>query len=99
MKIAAETISFDWVWPGVLNHPKICLDLVGVVLFLCLSRCFFLNFGVLLETRVKLLVTEPDFLGKKICPQDWESGPKMDQKQGFLNFFKIWSVIFTEFDL
>ena len=39
------------------------------------------------------------FFGKKFCPQDWESGPKMDQKQGFLNFLEIWSVIFTKFDL
>ena len=41
-----------------------------------------------LETHMKLCVTEPDLLGKKICPQIQENRPKIGQKQGLLNFIK-----------
>ena len=37
----------------------------------------------MVETHIK-----PDFLGKKFCPQNWENGPKIGQKQGFLNLLK-----------
>ena len=44
---------------------------------------------MVLESHVKLCVTEVDFLGKIFfCPQNWENGPKMDQKQGFLNLLE-----------
>ena len=49
---------------------------------------FSINFGMVLETRMKLCMTEPDFPEKYFCPQNYENGPKMDQEQGFLNFLK-----------
>ena len=64
-------------------RPSVC---PGV--FLELSYQFFLNFGMVLETYMKLCVTEPDFPGNFFCPQNWENGPKMGQKQGFLNVLK-----------
>ena len=41
----------------------------------------------MLETHVMLCVAEPDFLEKKNCftPKNWVNGPKMGQKQGFMN--------------
>ena len=30
----------------------------------------------MLDTHMKLCVTEPDFLEKVFCPQNWENGPK-----------------------
>ena len=49
---------------------------------------FFLNFGMVLETHMKLCVTELDFLEKFFWPKCWENGPKMGQKQGFLKLLK-----------
>ena len=43
---------------------------------------------MVLESHVKLFVTEPDFLGKFFYPQNWENQPKMGQKQGFLNLLE-----------
>ena len=43
---------------------------------------------MVLETHMNLCVTEPDFPEKSFCPQNWEIGPKMDQKQVFLNLLK-----------
>ena len=48
----------------------------------------FLNFAMVLETQMKLCVTEPDFPGKFFCPENWENQPKMGQKQGFLNLLE-----------
>ena len=36
---------------------------------------------------MKLCMTEPDFF-ENVCPQNWENGPKMDQKQGFFEFIE-----------
>ena len=36
---------------------------------------------------MKLCMTESDFPVKKF-PEDWENGPKMGQKQSFLNLLK-----------
>ena len=76
--------------------PSICL---GVFLELC--YLFFLNFGIVLQSYVKLFVTELVFPGKFFFPKNWENGPKTGQKQGFfnwlenlaINFYWIWSVI------
>ena len=46
-----------------------------------LSHQFFLNFGMVLKTHMKLCVTEPDFLERNILPQKLL---KMNQKLGFL---------------
>ena len=35
------------------------------------------------ENLIKLCV--PDFLGKYFFPQNWENGPKIEQKYGFWN--------------
>ena len=43
---------------------------------------------MVLETHMKFCVTEPDFPEKKFLPQNWENGPKMGQKQDFLNLLK-----------
>ena len=41
-----------------------------------------------LETHMKLCVTELNFPEKLFCLENWENGPKKDQKQGFLNLLK-----------
>ena len=43
---------------------------------------------MVLETHMKLCVTEPDFPGKVFCLKNWENGPKIGQKQGFFNLLK-----------
>ena len=36
-----------------------------------------------------LCITGPGFLKKKsFCPKNWKNGPKMDQRQGFLNLLE-----------
>ena len=42
----------------------------------------------MLETHMKLCVTEPDFPVKNFCPENWENGPKMGQKQGFFEYIE-----------
>ena len=54
---------------------------------------------MVLETYIKLCMTEPDFLEKKFSPKNWESGPEMGQKQGFLIYSTNLSLLFTEFML
>ena len=49
---------------------------------------FFLNFGMMLETHMKLCVTEPHFPEIFFCPKIWENGPKMDLKQGFFEYIE-----------
>ena len=39
----------------------------------------------MLETHMKLCMTELDFPGKFFCPKNGENGPKMGQNQSFLN--------------
>ena len=56
--------------------------------FLELYHYFFLNFGVVLETHLKLSVTEPDFPENFFCPQKWA------KKQGFLNLLSNFVIIF-----
>ena len=42
-----------------------------------------------------LCMTELDFLEKTFCPNIWENGPKMGQKQGFLlNLLTDLAIIF-----
>ena len=56
---------------------------------------------MVLETHMKLGMTQPDFLGKIFFASNWEKGPKMVQKQGFfnllenlvINFYWIWSIM------
>ena len=56
------------VWPGV---------------YLELYHYFCLNFGMVLETHLKLCMSESDFPEKCFfCPQNYENGPKT----GFLKF-------------
>ena len=43
---------------------------------------------MVVETHMKLCVTEPDFTGNFFCPKNWENGPKMDQKQSFFNLLE-----------
>ena len=54
---------------------------------------------MVLETHMKLFVTEPDFLGNFALPQNWDEGPKWAKNKFFKIYCKIWSLIFTEFDL
>ena len=45
---------------------------------------------MVLEIHMRLCVTEPNFLEKKIFAQkNWENGPKMDQKLDFLNLLNL----------
>ena len=41
---------------------------------------------MVLETQMKLCVTEQDFPGKFLLLQNWENGLKTGQKQGFFEF-------------
>ena len=66
--------------------PPFCLS-VWQGVFLDFFR-FFLNFDLVLQTHIKLCVTEPDIPEKKICPKNWENGSKKGQKQCFLNLLK-----------
>ena len=70
--------------------PGVCLKLY---------HYFFLNFGLVLETHIKLCMTEPDFLDNFFLTQNLENGPKMGQKQGFFNLLKDLVINFTEFVL
>ena len=56
---------------------------------------FFLNFGMVLETRMKLCVAEPDFLEIFFA----QMLGKWAKSRVFLIYWKIWSLIFTEFVL
>ena len=49
---------------------------------------------MVLETHMKLCVTEPNFPGKFFCPKNWENGPKMGQKTGFFEFIGKFSYQF-----
>ena len=49
---------------------------------------------MVLETHMKLCVTEPDFPEKCFFPKKWENGPKVGQKQGFLNLLKNFAINF-----
>ena len=77
--------------------PSVC-PFVLLSVQACSWNCiisFFLNFGmVVLETHIKLYVTEPDFLEKICCPKNQENEPKMGQKQVFLNLFKHFLINF-----
>ena len=52
--------------------------------FLELDYYFFPNFGMVLETDLKLYVVEPVFLKKYFCSENWENGPKA----GFFDFIE-----------
>ena len=43
---------------------------------------------MVLETNMELSVRESDFPEKKFFSKNWENGPKMSQKEGFLNLLK-----------
>ena len=49
---------------------------------------------MVLETRMKLYVAKPDSLEKKFAQNFGENGPKMGQKQGFLNLLKDLVIVF-----
>ena len=49
---------------------------------------------MVVESHVKLCLTEPDIPGKIFCPQNWENGLKMGQKQGFFQFIGKFSHYF-----
>ena len=51
-------------------------------------RAFFLNFGMVLEPIWSCAWQSWIFCKKCFCPKIWKSGPKMGQKQGFLNLLK-----------
>ena len=42
----------------------------------------------MLETHMKLCMTEVDFPEKKFCPKNWGNEPKIGQKQGFKNLLE-----------
>ena len=51
---------------------------------------------MVLETCMTLCVTDQE---KNFCHQNWKNGPKMGQKQGFLNLLKYLVISFIEFNL
>ena len=51
--------------------PSVCLSI-----FLELCYCFFLNFGILLESHVNLCLTKQDFPGNFAAPKIGKMGPK-----------------------
>ena len=59
-----------------------------------LYHLFFLNFGMVLETHMKLCVTEPDFPEKCFWPPKLGKWTKNGPKQGFLNLLKYMVIKF-----
>ena len=49
---------------------------------------------MVVETYMKLCMTEPDFPEKNFVPKIGENGPKMGQKHGFLNLLKHFVIDF-----
>ena len=66
-------------------HPSFCPP---STIFLKFYHYFFLNFGLVPETHMKLCMTELDFSEKIFALQKLENCPKMDPKQVFLNLLK-----------
>ena len=61
---------------GLSVLPFLCLSVFPSIrpdVFLNLDYYFFLNFGTVLETHMKLCVTEPDFLVNFLCSKNWEN--------------------------
>ena len=53
---------------------------------------------MVVRTLMKLCMTE--FSEKNLfCPKIWKKGPKWAKTRVFSIYWKIWSLIFTEFDL
>ena len=97
-------------WQYLEESCKIRSVRPAILLSILLSRCFlgiawlvfFFKFGMVLESHVKLCVTEPDFLGKCFFPS--KIG-KMDLKWAnnrvffnllenlVINFYWIWSIM------
>ena len=50
---------------------------------------------MVLESHVKLGMTELDFPGRFFCPQNWENGPKLGLKQVFFNLLENWFINLT----
>ena len=54
---------------------------------------------MVLNTLIKLCVTEPDFLGNYFCRKNWGNGPKVGflnlKKNSVINFYWISSIIFV----
>ena len=76
---------------GLSVLPSILLPILLSILSvwaLGLYHKFFWNCSMVLETCVKLCMAELDFLEYFFCPKNLEDGPRMGQKQGFLNLFK-----------
>ena len=69
-------------------HPSICPS-VSLEFFLELYLRFFLNFSMVLETHMKLCVTEPDFLGKYFLPQKFRKWTKNGPKIIFFIEFRL----------
>ena len=63
--------------------PSVCLSI-----FLELCYCFFLNFGILLESRVRLCLTKQDFLGNFVAPKIGKMGPKWAKNRFFFNLLE-----------
>ena len=69
--------------------PSIFLFILLSLQALELYHWFFLNFGMVLETCMYEVVhSRAGFFGGKICPKNWENGPRMVQKLFFLNLLK-----------
>ena len=72
----AGTVLWNRVCPSI--HPCFCPSFhLCPSVFLELYHLLFLNFGLVLETHMKLCVTGPDFPEKCFCSENWENGPKM----------------------
>ena len=57
-----------------------------------LDHHFFLHFGMLLETVIKLWGTELEFLENSFCPKNWGNGPKIvfvDLKKNLVVSFSL----------
>ena len=80
-------------------HPSILLSaLLGC--FLGTVSLVFLDFGMMLETHIKLCMTEPEFAEKKcFAPKIGKMVQKWAQNRVFWIYWKLLSLVCTEFVL
>ena len=66
-----------------------------VVVFLELDESFFVTFGTVLETHMKLCVAEPGFFRKNFVPPKWAKSRFVEFIEKFGNYFFL-NLVFNE---
>ena len=84
--MVARWLQWNRVCPSL--SPSFFLSFYLSGDFLGIVSLVFSKFWDSARNYMQLSMTEPDFPEKHFCSQNWENGPKMGQKQSFLNFLK-----------